>query len=58
MQHPARHYNSELLEHAWECGYIQWNTRYADGFLDQLVLHHIKADKFLTVIEGMEERSR
>jgi hypothetical protein len=25
---------------------LQWNTRYADGFLDQLVLHHIKADKF------------
>jgi hypothetical protein len=25
---------------------MQWNTRYADGFLDQLVLHHIEADKY------------
>jgi hypothetical protein len=24
---------------------MQRNTRYADGFLEQLVLHHIEADK-------------
>ena len=25
---------------------MQWNMRYVDGFLDHLVLRHIKADNF------------
>lgn len=52
MQHLARHHNSEPLEHTWECGYMQRNTRRQDRFLEHLLLHQIKADKFFKSHKG------
>ncbi|KAI0282739.1 hypothetical protein BC826DRAFT_974045 [Russula brevipes] len=57
LPYPAGHCNSEMLERAQECGYMQ-SAYWVNRIIEHLVLNQDKAEDFPNVTEGVKERSQ